>query len=379
MDLSFWEKNIYFNKIDLLIVGSGIVGLNAALALKRARPEAKILVIDRGFLPYGASTRNAGFACFGSISELLDDLKKMSESEVFELVSKSWQGLRRLRNILGDEEIGFEQYGGYELFTENDQQLFTDCTEKIRYFNAALADISGVKTMYEIADDKISEFGFSGIQHLIFNRGEGQIDTGLMMQVLLKKVRDSGVEIINGIDLTAMHSRTDGVELVTNHGFHFQASKVLVTTNGFARQLLPELAVEPGRAQVFVTAPVPGLSVKGTFYYDKGYYYFRNIGDRVLLGGGRNLDFEGERTTDFGLTATIQSALEKLLSDIILPGKKTVIEQHWSGIMGLGNSKSTIVQQVSKNVYCAVRMGGMGVAIGSLIGEEAASLIVATC
>jgi hypothetical protein len=34
-------------------------------------------------LPHGASTKNAGFACFGSISEIIDDLKSHSEEEVF--------------------------------------------------------------------------------------------------------------------------------------------------------------------------------------------------------------------------------------------------------------------------------------------------------
>jgi hypothetical protein len=43
--------------------------------------------------------------------------------------------------------------------------------------------------------------------------------------------------------------------------------------------------------------------------------------------------------------------------------------------MGIGNSKSPIVSQLSDNVYCGVRLGGMGVAIGSLIGTELADLI----
>ena len=48
----------------------------------------------------------------------------------------------------------------------------------------------------------------------------------------------------------------------------------------------------------------------------------------------------------------------------------------WSGIMGVGKQKSSIVKHLSPNVICAVRMGGMGVAIGSLVGEEAAMLMV---
>src|SRR5438045_335528 len=105
MDLSYWEQECIFNNIDVTIIGSGIVGLSAALRLKKFRPELKVLVLERGVIPYGASSRNAGFACFGSPSELLDDLNKNGEDEVFSLVEKRWKGLKRLRENLGDEHL----------------------------------------------------------------------------------------------------------------------------------------------------------------------------------------------------------------------------------------------------------------------------------
>lgn len=43
--------------------------------------------------------------------------------------------------------------------------------------------------------------------------------------------------------------------------------------------------------------------------------------------------------------------------------------------MGLGASKNPIVEQLSEQVYCGVRLGGMGVAIGSLVGKELADLV----
>ena len=41
----------------------------------------------------------------------------------------------------------------------------------------------------------------------------------------------------------------------------------------------------------------------------------------------------------------------------------------------MGATKNPIVEALSENVYCGVRLGGMGVAIGSLIGNELADLI----
>jgi glycine/D-amino acid oxidase-like deaminating enzyme len=136
------------------------------------------------------------------------------------------------------------------------------------------------------------------------------------------------------------------------------------------------LEVEPARAQVLVTKPVEGLQLKGSFHYDHGYYYFRNIGNRILFGGARNLDFEEENTMDFSLTSKIQNRLDELLTTMIAPGRNPEVEMRWSGIMGIGPKKSPIVEKVSERIYCAVRMGGMGVALGSLVGEDAAKMVL---
>ncbi|NNC82899.1 MAG: FAD-binding oxidoreductase, partial [Flavobacteriales bacterium] len=132
----------------------------------------------------------------------------------------------------------------------------------------------------------------------------------------------------------------------------------------------------PARAQVLITDPIPELGWQGTFHYDEGYYYFRNVGERVLLGGGRNLDIEGETTSELKTTKHIQDALEKLLKEVILPDRVFVISQRWAGIMGVGPVKEPIVRYVSNRIIAAVRLGGMGVAIGTQVGSRAAHLAV---
>lgn len=374
MELSFWERNTFFREADAVIIGSGIVGLNTARALKERHPDWRILVLERGVLPYGASTRNAGFACFGSVGELVDDLKVSSGDEVFTLVEKRWQGLNKLRELLGDEKIGYEPFGGYELFTADEEVHYHECMQHLELLNIELKRITGQR-VYSNADDKISEFGFHHVAHLLFNNAEGQIDTGMMMEALLNYVRQQGVEVFNGISISGWEEYNDSVLLHTNEGFSIRAQRMIAATNGFAKELMPELEVIPGRAQVLITKPINELKFKGSFHSDRGYYYFRNVGNRVLFGGGRNLDFENEKTTSFGLTDVVQNRLEQMLHDIILPGQKFEVEQRWSGIMGLGSTKTTIIKKLSPRIYCAVRMGGMGVAIGALVGEECAALV----
>jgi glycine/D-amino acid oxidase-like deaminating enzyme len=132
--------------------------------------------------------------------------------------------------------------------------------------------------------------------------------------------------------------------------------------------------VKPARAQVIVTTPIHDLKIKGTFHYQQGYYYFRNIDGRILLGGGRNMDFEGETTTEMVTTEKIIDSLKELMSQVILPGTNYSIEYEWSGIMGIGDTKAPIVEKLDERIAVGVRMGGMGVAIGSLIGKELSQL-----
>ena len=376
MQFSFWEQHTYFSNLDVLIVGSGIVGLNAALHLKATQPALKVMVVERGLLPTGASSKNAGFACFGSPTELLEDLAHHTEDEVFGLVERRWKGLQRLRRNLGDATLDYNRWGGYELFDPGQQELYEQTITRLPYLNRHLQTIVGEPAIYRSANQKIGTFGFKGTSNLIESTAEGQIDTGKMILALTQKVQALGVIVLNNLEILQLHNEGTTIAATTSRGVTLKARTALIATNGFARQLLPDLPVVPARAQVLITKPIPGLKLKGTFHFDKGYYYFRNIGQRVLFGGARNLDFKTEETTEIALTNLVQNRLEELLRQVILPDTPFEVEQRWGGIMGMGPAKTTIVQSVSERVCCAVRLSGMGIAIGSLVGEEGAELVL---
>ena len=370
MQLSYWEIKNWFTNVDFTIVGSGIVGLHCALELRERFPESKILILEKGILPQGASTKNAGFACFGSLSELIDDLKTHTEEEVIQLVQKRWTGLQLLRKRLGDATLDFKPYGGYELFLQDDDATYSQCLQKMPFLNEILKPLFKA----DVFSKEVDRFAFANTkEYSIFNPFEAQIDTGNMMQALLKEAVSKDILILNQAEVSSYTDKNDSVELVVNDAT-FNTKKLLFATNGFASQLTNN-EVKPARAQVLITQPIANLDIKGTFHLDKGYYYFRNFEDRILLGGGRNLDFEGETTTDLSQTEKIQNKLEDLLKNVILPNQEFQIAHRWSGIMGIGAHKNPIVSQLSNNVYCGVRLGGMGVAIGSLIGKELADLV----
>ncbi|MEO6303861.1 MAG: FAD-dependent oxidoreductase, partial [Bacteroidia bacterium] len=229
-----------------------------------------------------------------------------------------------------------------------------------------------LKNSYSIITSK--DLNFKKVNGIILNKHEGQIDTSLMMTNLIAMAQNLGIVILNNISVSKINGHKNSVELISDYGI-FKASKVVVATNGFAKQLLNLPDVQPARAQVLITKPIKNLKIKGTFHYQQGYYYFRNIDNRILFGGGRNLDIKRETTTKAELNIKIQKQLDHLLKEMILPGVSFEVDQRWSGIMGVGSEKKPIIKLVDQNVLAAVRMGGMGIAIGSLVGEQAAKEI----
>lgn len=370
--LSFWEKVTLLEGIDFLIVGSGIVGSACALELRRQNPGAKIVILERSYLPLGASTKNAGFACFGSVTELLDDLENIPEERVWNTVKLRYEGLERLLQRFSPSDLNYENCGSYDLISDAEDLAMYH--PKLDYLNQQIEFICGKKDCYSFDKNVNEKFGFKGFEGGYFNRLEGSIDTGKLLLATQKDLAKNDIIVLNGIEVTAIYRDSNEAIIETNYG-EIRSKKVGITINGFAKKLLPQLAVEPARAQVLVTSEIKGLQAKGTFHMDKGYYYFRNVGNRILFGGGRNLDFKAENTFDLTQTELIQQALEKLLREQIVPDTEFSIDYRWSGTMGVGTEKGPILEKIEPNIAVGVRLGGMGVAIGSLIGERLALIL----
>ncbi|MDO7845097.1 FAD-binding oxidoreductase [Hymenobacter sp. M29] len=374
-NLSYWEHQSFFGSADVAVIGAGLVGLTAARYLKQLRPAWRVVVLERGALPSGASTKNAGFACFGSISELMEQEKR---GDLQAVVAARWEGLARLRELLGDAELDYRPVGGYELFRHEESALAAECREKIGYFNRLLAPVVGHAVTFRDASAEARRFGFRGVDTLLKNEHEGSLDAGRMMRSLLARVWAADVPVLTNCAVETLETTAAGARLHLANGAVVEAGQVLLATNAFATELLPELAVTPGRGQVLVTEPLPDVHLPGTFHYDHGYAYFRQLADcRILLGGGRNLDFEAEATTTPGLTNAVQAYLENLLHDVIVPGRRPRVDYRWSGVMGFGPALAPIIDWVRPGVLAAVRCNGMGVALGAGTGWRAAQKLAA--
>lgn len=369
--LSWWEKSVLLRPFDFVVLGAGLIGKQIAIKIKLRHPSARVALLDRSPISYGASTRNAGFACFGSVSEILDDFKRSSTDDVMNLLQKRHLGINKLREEFGEEYIGFRPTGSYEIFTDKTSaELALEGCDKI---NRMIEKVAGLKQTFEIKESK--HLGMRTEEKCLFNSHEGMLNSGMLNETISDKAHRLGVIPLYGLNITGIRKSANACFLSSEQGIEVECNQLIIANNAFAKPYLPEEDIEPARGQIIISKPLENLPFDGIFHSDKGYIYFRSLGDRVLIGGGRNVFYNEENTFDMSGSEKVKLYLENYLREIVLPGRKIETEMHWSGIMAMGNEKLPLIKRVDDNMLICVRMSGMGVALGPVLSEELMHLI----
>lgn len=370
--ISYWEKKHWFAPYDFTIVGSGIVGLNTAINLKKKYPNKRVAILERGAIPNGASTKNAGFSCFGSVGEILDDSRSMNESEIAGLLKLRWEGLNLLKETVGKSDMDYIESGGFEVFGLKDKDYFLECEQHIKEYNQIIESQTGLKSTFSTIQQS---YGLQAFDKMIVNQYEGAINPAKMIGQLLKIASALGIIFHWNYELVDFDLEQNNYVLKSSSDIVIRTDILCICTNAFTAKLLPAIKLSPGRNQVLITTPIANLKIKGCYHFDKGYVYFRNVGDRVLIGGARNQDLNRETTAEMAPNEQILEILKIHLHEMILPDVDFEIEHNWSGIIATGDTKAPIIEQLEERLFIAVRLGGMGVAIGSIVGKKLAELI----
>lgn len=374
--LSVWEKETYFAPQDIIIIGAGLMGLWSALELKKRNDALRITILERNTTPLGASTRNAGFACFGSPTELLQNVETLGEEGMLEVVEMRYKGIEKIKTHFSEEMIAFDPCGGYECINKN-YRHWEILDDKIHWLNNSLKQITGTKNIFARVDEKLGKLGLRNFDALVENVTEAALHSGQLVQALAQKVQAAGVTILYGMEMNGWEKNNSHINIHTKQQIDVSARKLLFSTNAFTQSLVPGLPVIAARGQVIVTSPIEGLTMKGTFHYDEGFYYWRNLGNRILIGGARNSAFEEEATTDLAGSLKVKEALINFLQQHLAPSYQYTIEHHWSGIMAFTEGKTPFVGEVGDNVFASIACNGMGVALTPVIAEKAADLLLA--
>ena len=370
MQTSIWEKESFFASRDVIIIGSGLAGLWCGYELLANHPKLNLLIVDKGVVPSGASTRNAGFACFGSPTELISDAKNMGEDRMWELAEMRYRGIEKIKNTFSSSLIDFDNCGGYECL-QKEKDNIEEIEENLVWLNKGLQRITGETKTFCREDEKLRQFGLQGFDALLHNSCEGGLHSGKLVAALQQKIVSLGGQILQNIQVTRWDDVGSGVELYcANSNIQLKTSRLIICTNALDNALLKGIKTEPQRGQILVTSPIENLAVRGTFHYDEGFYYFRNVGNRILLGGARNKAFDEENTSAFETTEIIQQTLQNFLTKHILPNQIFTIDYRWSGIMGFTEDKQPLIKQITNRVTAMIICNGMGVALSPVMAEK---------
>ena len=365
MGPSIWESQMLQTSsqkpLDALVVGAGIVGMNAALELAARQPDWRSAVGDASPLGGGGSTRNAGFTCFGSPSELLDDWHQIGPKATVDLVRMRWKGLQALRQMWGDDALGHRACGAVEAFT--DSALFEEVMAFLPTLNKALEEVFQ-DTPFQA--DPVESATLKATCGQIRSHLEGDLNTASMIQTMRAGLDRAGVAFWPGLRVENL-SNADGLWNVTCGALAISARHVLLATNAFAQDLI-DLDVHPVANQVLVSEVMPGLKLDHTVHHDRGYVYVREIEGRLLIGGGRQWDCRdddevGERLTAWALRHVVGCSPFE-------------VAHRWKGQLGIGASRRPEVKTLQSGLHAGVRLGGMGVAIGTTVGRMLADLAI---
>lgn len=364
---SYWERLAFPQEYDLIVVGAGFTGLSAALHVQEQHPDWRILVLERDILAEGASSKNAGFACYGTIGEILSDIELMGREEALQLVVKRWQGLNFLKALVPEQAMDFQQYGGTEIFLDKERKAYEKATQEISGINAFFKEAGIADELYQLSTH------YKGLKAgvgSIFSPLEAQLNPLKALMELESKAVQVGITILRGVEVQAIDSKHSKWSLNSNQG-SWLAPKVLFCTNAFGL-VGNELDIVPARNQVLITKPLEHRLPPGNYHAKEGYIYFRTVGDRLLIGGARHLAMEEETTAELGTNPQLIRYLGQYLDDILALGGQWELEQQWSGIIATGKSKKPITQEIEPGLWFCGRFGGMGIALSAQQGREVA-------
>lgn len=370
---SFWEQG-HLQEHDIAIIGGGLVGMSVAASIKERWPERSVTVFERSVIPYGASTRNAGFACTGSLSELASDIDLMGHDSVRELVFQRWLGLKITLKRIERTQYDYFNHGGFEIIRSDELEVLN----RLQEVNEMVEDFL---PEYITVQDDAGEFGISlgDNEKLLHIRSEGQLHPGKLVKSLERYCTELGVSFRVGCKIESISKSDSKYKLMVNDLSRglitMTCNRPIICTNAFARELYDDINIVPGRGQVLITQPIPDLNFRGNLHIDRGFYYLRNVNQRLLIGGGRNEDFEAEETDIMELNMSIQSSLERILQKSIGLNSPLQIHSRWAGIMAFGESKLPVVRLEPDGLLTAVKLSGMGVALAGFVGEAVADLI----
>ena len=360
------------DRVEVAVVGGGYTGLAAALAL--ARRGARVAVLERHRIGWGASGRNVGFVLPGFQAGLAELTARLGEERARRLWGMSVEAVECLERLIAAEAIAcnWSRCGSVVLAARPAHLARLD--EERR----CLARVAGHQTELLGPSEIGREIG-SGVYHGgLVDRTAGALHPARYCAGLAAAAERAGAALHEGAEVVRIRRRGDGHEVQTSRG-GLPASEVLVATDGYTGVPFGRLrrGVVPVGSYMVATAPLgPELAARlvpgGRVLSDtrRLLHYFRLSPDRRMVFGGR------AAMVPLG-TPRAARALGRAMRERFPALAATPVDYAWSGSVGFTRDRLPHAGR-SDGVYYALGYCGHGVALATWLGGRMAAAIAGT-
>ena len=332
------------DRADVLVIGGGIAGTSLVYQLEKRRIGA--ILVERGHLASGASGRNAGFLLAGVADCYAEAVRIFGREKAREVWHITDENHDRMLEAIERDDVGHRRLGSATLASGEEE--------------AARLEESA-----QLLRDDGFEAHWDGTR--LLNPRDGEVNPAAMVGALARRAR-RGV-IREGVEVTSIQPRGDEVSVRAGE-LECRAGVVVLATNAYTPQLLPQVKIQPTRAQMLASAPLPRTVSDMPTYSHFGYRYWRQLpSGEVLIGGWRDTAMEAELTSEAEPTDEIQEHLD----DKVAAMDATVEVTHrWAGIMGFTETGLPLVGPVGgmRGVYLCAGFNGHGMGFAFMCAKR---------
>ncbi|MGI8967643.1 MAG: NAD(P)/FAD-dependent oxidoreductase [Chloroflexota bacterium] len=351
-------------EIDIAIVGGGLSGVGAALALLDS--GAEVALLEGRAVASGASGRNAGFVLAGPAQSYGETISRIGHDAALDVWHFTVENNRRIGDLVQEHDIGcgYLRHGSISL-AAGDAEWETLRAEVQRLLVDGIACCLVERAALPRPFDQLYCGG-------LYFAGNAEIDPGRFSRAIAALV-DDRITLHEGSPVESL--RHDGIWRLETNRATLSARQVLLCTNAYTARLLPDVPILPRRGQVLATVPIDRALVPFPMYANNGYQYWRQTEDgRLIVGGWRNLDPESEVGEQESLHGDIQATLLAFASTIM--GIEAGVEYRWAGIMGFTQDMTPLVGAVPDcpGLFLAAGYSDHGVAMAVSCGAHIAGL-----
>lgn len=309
------------------------------------------VLVERDRIAYGASGRNAGFLLAGVASSYAEAVQKYGRDRAREIWELTIENHDRLVEAISGQDVGYRRLGSATVPASGEEKALLIQSEQLLNEDGFEARWDGAR---------------------LVNPRDGEIDPAAAVAALARQMKPKAIR--EGVRVTALTPRRNGVLVVAGDDI-CEAGVVIVATNGYSPQLLPDIKIQPNRGQMVATAAESKLIADIPVYSNFGYRYWRQLPTgEVLLGGWRDTSADTELTFDEQPSQEIQ---QRLNEGLIKLGVTSRVTHRWAGIMGFTESGLPFAGALegTPNLYICAGFTGHGMGFAFITAKRVAEMI----